>query len=279
VKYTKICKSCNKTQNYKAEDSFKLACKKNTVCKNCSSKKGVRRKSDCSFLLEESLLKYYWLGFIMADGHVSNNRLIIGLNKRDANYLEILADKLKTKVKLRKDVAIISAMHSDVFDKLVFKYKISRTKSTNPPDISSITGDNLIAFSIGFIDGDGCITNLHKRKDFQISIKVHASWLETLKYVFGKAYIQNSGYAITNISNTEDCKNLKKFLLKNDLPYLSRKWNKIDLNYVSRKVIAINRIQTTKQLLNQGKSRKEICEILGISDSGLSLLIKRNNLK
>jgi len=49
----------------------------------------VRKKlADLSPLLNETLEAYYWMGFIMADGHLSKqNRLTVTLAIKDSDHL------------------------------------------------------------------------------------------------------------------------------------------------------------------------------------------------
>lgn len=236
-KNTRFCPECNKELFYSCSSSYCLSRKRNSLCTSCSNLKKANRQNECSFLLKENLLRYYWLGFILADGHISNkDRLNITLAIKDINHLEKLAKLLNTKVKITKHgQCFISLMNTKVLSVLKDIYKIKSNKTENPCDISLIKGDNLKALSIGFIDGDGNITNTAGvRKDFQIRIKTHKSWLENLKYMYGKAYINNSGYALTCISNTKESKKLKEFAINNSLPILKRKWEIVNLNYNSR---------------------------------------------
>lgn len=240
------------------------------------------RKSDCSFFEKDSLEFFYWIGFIMADGHISNCRLSITLSNKDENHLKKLADKLKVKVRKIKanDQRRISLMNKDVICDIVDRFNISNNKTNTPCDISKITGDNLKSLSIGFIDGDGNIRNLWNRKDFAIRVKCHKSWLENLKIMFPdeNCFVNNQGYANVNISNTTTCKELKTFAIENDLPIMERKWDIINLNFISKGELSKNRIVTVSKMLLEGKNRKEIKLETGLSDSGLSLLISKNKL-
>lgn len=280
MKYSKICPNCGTIQNYSCENSLLLAMKKNTVCKTCSSFMKAKRKGNAEYLLGTTLDVYYWLGFIMADGHISNGRLAITLAYKDRAHLEKLAKNLNIEVKDSKDMtkSTITIMDKKIFTVLCSLYNITNNKTIIPCDITSLQNENLIAFSIGFIDGDGTIQQLHNRKDFHISIKNYHTWLDNLKHMFGKSYINNAGYAVACLSNTEDCKNLKLFAIDNSLPILDRKWDIVDLNYTSKQEIAKQRINIVKQMITDNKSRKEIMNEISISKGGLSLLIQRNKL-
>lgn len=284
TEFYKNCKTCGKIQYYSSKISYYNAIKKDSECRSCATIKYAKKIGDASFLLEESLLKYYWLGFILADGHISNNRLSITLSIKDREHLLKLANLLKINkvIDINNNTFLasyFSLMDIKVFSILTSKYNIHSNKTTNPPNIYSITGDNLKALSIGFIDGDGNITNLSNRKDFNIRIKTHHSWLEVLKYMYGKAYLNKDNYAIACISNTMTSKNLKRFALKNNLPILNRKWDIIDLHFISKQELGNIRKEKVFNLLQLGYLQKNIAAVLNINNSSVSQIIKRNNLK
>jgi hypothetical protein len=277
--YKKICPTCGNSQFYKSRNALWLATKNNSECRKCATLKYAKRKGTLISLLSENLISYYWLGFLLADGHISNNRLTVSSAIKDEDHLKTLAILLETSVKYRmmgkyKQCAL-SVMDTINGEVLVKKYNILSNKTINPPNILQITGDPLIALSIGFIDGDGCIKHQTNRKDFTISVKCHSSWLDILKYLYGKAHINKDGYAITNISNTEDSKKLKAFVIKNHLPVLKRKWDIINLEYRSRQAVRKEKDIKVKEMLLEGMSRKKIKKEVNLTDSGLSQLIKK----
>ena len=233
-----------------------------------------------SKLLDNSLISFYWLGFILADGHLTNKRLRVVLSNKDESHLFKLSQYLETKVKYESvnNYPYIDLSNKTILSKIKEKYSISENKTTSPPNIYSISGDRLKALSIGFIDGDGSIGNLHNRPDFNIRIKVHSSWKNILEYMYEYCYINNKGYAQTTISDSSVIKKLKLFSINNKLPILPRKWNIVDMTYISKKELSRENIELTKLFLKHKISRNNICKLLNLSKSGLSLLIKRNNL-
>lgn len=277
--YSKKCPICNKIQIYGSYNALYLAIKNNSKCRNCSTLSYAKRKGDASRLLENSLISYYWLGFILADGHISKNRLIITLAIKDSNHLKKLAEFLNCSVKIKDKISYpvchLALKDTKILSELVKKYNIHNCKTINPPDITNITGNWLKALSIGFIDGDGNISNQTNRKDFKITIKCHNSWVNILKHLYGNSYINNSGYAIANITNNKIITDLKKFVILHKLPVLERKWNIIDINYVSKRIVAKEREKLIIELLHKQTSRKEIMKIVKISKAGLSQLIKK----
>jgi len=238
------------------------------------------KKCNLSKLLEETPLTYYWIGFLLADGHISNQtRLSVTLSLKDLEHLKKLQKFLQIEnIRVEKQ-ASISAMDSKIIRKFCKKFKINSNKTKYPPDLSFIKNKDLIeALKIGFIDGDGCIDNQTGRKDCKLRIKCYKSWLNNLLSLFGNCYINNQGYAQTTITNSIILKELKNKALALNLPILSRKWDKIDINFTSRQEIGQLRILEVSKLLTQRKKNKEIAQYLNIGASAVSQIIKRNNL-
>lgn len=232
----KICNICGRIQYYKTDITFKRSLKSNANCKKCSSLKRAIRFGDCSVLLEDSLLTYYWIGFIMADGHISNKcRLKVGLGLKDKNHLIKLKDFLRIKnLREYSESVEISIMDTYYISKLCDKFSILQNKTETACKINNINGDLLTALFIGFIDGDGSIKFQHKRETPILTIKCHKAWLNNLNY-FSKTFlgkeqakINNYGYASLNIGTSKVLKFLKEFIVTNNLPILERKWNKIN---------------------------------------------------
>jgi hypothetical protein len=198
-------------------------------------------------LLNESLETYYWIGFIFADGHIDINkkRLTVAVSILDFFHLERLNKYIENKndIKIRKKIAILSIMNTDVIGDLIAKFSISNRKTYNPPNkhiFDKMSNEQFISFLSGFIDGDGCIKRQYKRLDCTITIKCHNSWLEILNIYACKlsdiytkkisnGKVNNKGYAVINIANKHVVTQLKKFNIDHNIPILSRKWDKISV--------------------------------------------------
>lgn len=266
-----------------------------------SNKLGIKRryndnrKSDLSILLNDIPISYYWLGFLLADGHFSyNNRLKLTLSLKDKEHVIKFASyiSLQTDIQYRplKNNVSVSVMDTEIVSCLKKKFGICHNKTYIPPtNIYNISDDLFLSMLIGFIDGDGCIRKSHKRKDFQISIKVHGSWLDILCYMNSRLSIlsgynsptpkiDNHGYAKWTISNTIICQYLKNIANKLNLPVLDRKWSEIDLEYISKTMISQYRIEQVRCMVKKGIRNTDISKILGISDSGITMIRKRNKI-
>lgn len=147
--------------------------------------------------------------------------------------------------------------------------------------------DNLfLCFIVGFIDGDGCIATQTNRRDCAITIKKHSNWLESLNYIIkrasliskarcSEAKLNKTGYALAVLSNSITVRLLKTTALRNELPVLTRKWDKVDENFVSREETGILRRKLILEMIEEGKTNSEICSILNLRPSTVSTTARR----
>lgn len=190
-------------------------------------------------LLSESAEAMYWIGFIMADGHVTPTQLIVRLSKKDASHLEQLAEFLNTKIKPWRTTVAVYMKHADVVRKMRNKYGFESRKTFNPPELSFLeTDDKFLAFVAGFIDGDGCIST-----DPALIMVCHATWISNLRFFEEKlnkilginptkslVKINKNGYAQWCIWRQDTLRILKSTLMALNLPLMQRKWNRISLS-------------------------------------------------
>lgn len=191
-------------------------------------------------LADGSLESYYWHGFILADGHLTEKgRLVITLGIKDLKTLEDFNKFLGNVANIRKDH---QKCYFAVNDKstvlwLMDKYGLVQNKTYNPPTKFMLIGDEKTAFYCGFIDGDGSIVHQTGRQDCKLTIKLHSSWLEFLTNLMEKSCkINSSGYAYGCLADNSKIKEIKRFAVSNTLPIMSRKWDKINLSKISRTV-------------------------------------------
>lgn len=235
--WKKNCPNCGRDQAYNSERAYQNAIKSNSTCKKCSTLRNAKRKGDCSKLLEDNLLAYYWIGFIMADGHIhKNKRLKVCLAIKDKEHILKLKDYLSIE-SIREDTDKIefSVMDSYSLGNLCSKFSIRQNKTKKACNISNIKEDLLKALFIGFVDGDGSIRKQHKRESCCLYIKCHSAWLENLNIfsqeLLGReqAYLNNKGYANLNIGTKKVLQELKQFSITNNLPIMNRKWKLINM--------------------------------------------------
>ena len=222
-----------------------------SAAKRFSVSRGVEFKFSNKLikLLEITDYNYYWLGFIMADGHLSlRGELQLRLSVLDIEHLRKLSEYLNVPMGVRdgdtygiytsNDICVMSVMDVKVIKEIKDRFSVGNNKTLNPCSVSHIKDkNNLLSFFCGFVDGDGCITNSPNGKANMLRIQCHQSWVKTLtdigvelsKYynINFKCSIDKSGYARFVIHKNKDLLILKSEIDKLNLPYLYRKWSKI----------------------------------------------------
>lgn len=257
------------------------------------------RETNVGKLLEETPVSYYWMGFLMADGHFTEKRITVGLSIKDIDHIKkfakfISADYLEGKNKCRGKYyrqCYVRAANSDIVPILREKFGICNNKTYHPCDITKIKDEDLLlSLIIGFIDGDGSITKQSNRTDAFMRIKCHSSWLFNLQFISDTickccdlkpniAKINKQGYAIITVANSIILKFLKAKGRSLDLPVLKRKWDRVDENYVSKFEEYKYIVQKVKNLLQEGFTGYKIAQMLNRHHVGIYRIIKRYNLK
>lgn len=285
--YVRQCPRCKKHIFYINKRAFQRALKNNLLCLSCT--KYVTKPQTALYLnrlLENTYESLYWIGFILADGHIADNRLVISLSIKDIEHLQKFKDFIGYTKEIVKynNMCRISIKDIDIFEKLCIKFDITHNKTYNPPNINifdSLTIHEQYCLIAGFIDGDGSIKKLKNRNDFHIAIKCHSTWykfLEKISLIITNknfAKINNTGYAQLVISNTEQIKDFKKQLLTYNIPLLKRKWDNINLNYISQYVIAKQLRNVIIPLIKQGMKYKDISKKYNVSMGHISQIKKK----
>lgn len=262
---------------------------------NLKKSNAVYRSTECIKLLDGSLQSLYWIGFIFADGHISqNNRLKITLSIKDLVHLEKFAKYVNSKVWVTRfgkyDKCTVSIKDVDNIKLLKELYDIHHRKTYNPPN--SIIFDNLnneqkLALIIGFIDGDGCIRKLSRTSSpYNITIKNHASWLSIhtqfsnfLKQYFDvessmNAKLMNSGYSQINISHSDIVYGIKTFINEYSIPVLSRKWDIICPRLPrQRNRLSLSKITQVRELYDKGLKIHHLSKMFNISFAAIKRIV------
>lgn len=244
------------------------------------------RFADLDILLKDTNETYYWLGFIMADGNVFDNRLKIRLSIKDEKQLLMFKDYIEYNGELYygnndgHDNVCISIKDTKYMKELCEKFDIKHNKTYNPCNIKNIKDDNLLlSLIVGFIDGDGSIKNLHKRKDFHLTIKCHKSWSDNLNYMLKSIMriidkncnasvklTKCKRYSYFHIGDSVLLKELKRKMLKLNIPYMKRKWDIINFDYIGKYEKTKNDRIKCLELFNKGYGIKELTEELKINE-------------
>lgn len=203
------------------------------------------QKYNCYNLCNESIESFYWLGFILTDGCLYNDkdltRLRITIHKKDKIILENLIKFLGNgKIHKHKDNYVTISYYIGAKE-FKTKYNFKTKKTYNPLDFETFKSydkHHLLAMFCGIIDGDGSITFKHNKSVVFLRITAHKNW--TLFYTeFLKAL--NINFTITPMKDTAISISIqnkdKLFKLYDEiqtlkLPLLTRKWNRF--NEISR---------------------------------------------
>ena len=256
-------------------------------------------------LLEENNFNYYWSGFCMADGNFSltgNSNLRVKISVKDEDHLKILANYLNVNIKYRDNINYnehkcmnsceISIGDSINAKKIIDLFDINQNKTINPPNLNCLnTKEKFLSFLCGFIDGDGSICQNNNLASM-IRIQCHVNWLKNLEFfsenlkkylnINSRSYVDKQGYARFVIFSFNQLKKLKIEILKLEVPFLNRKWSKID--EMSKDIFKSNdHVEKFKYLYEiEGKTLVEISQIFQCSISPIlrlkkKLKSKRNN--
>ena len=237
-KKTRICECCGKELTYGSYSAWHLAEKNHSICKSCASKKRTKKLNNLSVLLEDTPESYYWIGFLLADGHFSEKRIVVGLGEHDKDHLEKFAKYINYGGKLRivkrepHNGVYLAAMDTEVVEKLREKFDIKSNKTYNPPKtLSWVPEDLFLCLLAGIIDGDGSIN------ESCIRIKVHLSWLNIFKEFCKRldlpeknVFVTKENYCVFYINRHNTNKIFKNIILNNSVPFLFRKWSNIIVN-------------------------------------------------
>jgi len=191
--------------------------------------------------------KAYWLGFILADGCVTNNRLAINLSKKDHNHLIKFKQDIKSNGKIimlnKKSEGIIAkhgkkkfyeqcylGIYSPKISSDLFKLGITENKTftCNLPKIDNEMQSHLLR---GLFDGDGWISFRSADGQPEIGVMGNKSILNSVKQIFNRNCSVNN-LKIRPIKNMfrlrysgkNKCSSIAKYLYQNANIFLDRKF-------------------------------------------------------
>lgn len=246
-----------------------------------------RKKLSYSKLLEESNEAWYWQGFIMGDGHIRPSGVLsITLSEKDKGHLENLNKFIPNKIKDIKsettyafgNYCLYKMYDVDTALKFLHRYKLTGPKTYNPPDLSCLDSCNkFLSFFMGLFDADGCIGFNKSKNVSSLKIEVHLNWksvLETIQTKL-KTYLNvdstvretSRGYVKLMIFKFDFIKLLKETALELNLPYLERKWSNVNLNYICKKHIMENSLDSINKMISGGFNWTQIADVLGLKEN------------
>lgn len=176
--------------------------------------------------------KAYWLGFILADGYVSDKGLEIGLNIKDRTHLQkfckfIGIDESAIKVKGETTVRVIITSVELVQDLL--SHGIKNKKSLIADFNHTILNGELARHYLrGYFDGDGYMSKDGNRSEVTCGSTVLLnSWQdhlrETLSIEYKRVHSDNRSNAKRLRYSKKDTLALKQYLYNDSAIFLNRK--------------------------------------------------------
>jgi hypothetical protein len=221
----------------------------------------------------------YWIGFMLADGHISKQKNIqINLSKNDKDHIIKLQQYLGG-FKIIETPSIVRITLSDkkTISKLSNDFGWESNKTKIPIQIPKfLTDDGIFSLIIGFIDGDGSICNKG-----MLRIKCDSSWKEILEFFYYHLTNENKKFNLTSdncslvyINKLKTLKNIKEKILNLELPVLDRKWNK-----VQTRLLKNEKHNIVKNLVEKGYNFELIKKETSFSNSFIHKVIKQESKK
>jgi hypothetical protein len=220
-----------------------------------------------SKLLDESNISYYWIGFMIADAHITKfDSIQINVSEKDISHIFKLKEYIEDetiRINLKDGIVRLHLCDKPTVIKLKKNFKWKTNKTKNPIEIPKLKEDQLFSLIIGFIDGDGHINNKGS-----IIVKCDFNWKENLEFFYytltskeREIKVTSDGYSIFSISHYPTLRNIKQKAISLNLPILNRKWNKIEID----KIMKYEKSKIVESLIHL--KVKEIKEITGFSKS------------
>lgn len=244
----KVCQDYLTKKYSSRELSIKYSLSKNTVLRILKrnnipiiNKKLVNNDLILDYFKEiNNEEKAYFLGFIFADGNISNNELFLEINEKDVEILQIFREKICSQAKISvrqrgKSFMARICIKNDEFVGYLKQYGIieNKTKKTTRLPIDLIPSNLFCHFLRGLIDGDGWVIKT-KKNYYHIGfvtnyVSVANDFVQMLNYLIedkwrNKIIIKNKKYAVIQIQKQSQVKQMAIALYMNSNIHLSRKF-------------------------------------------------------
>ena len=192
----------------------------------------------------------YFLGFLWADGHISNNKhykIYLSIKENDGesikNYIKSIGDitiRYKNMERYGYSNQILFYLGDKNFHNFLEKNDYLHKSKVSPDKILSILNENIKKyFMLGLVDGDGCFYYNKKNylRQFSITSNYDQNWnyminlskkLGIEKYnIIKRNNKENQRCSLYRVCNKKDIKKIYDYIYfdKNFIP-LKRKYNK-----------------------------------------------------
>ena len=212
----------------------------------------------------------YWLGFLLADGHLGKNfNIRLNISIKDKDHISKIQDHIG-RGKIYKNESVITLILSDkkTFRKLANDFNWTPNKTKNPPTIpKSIIGDQLFSLIIGFIDGDGTIS---KKSNNYICVTCDGSWKNIINYFYivltkeTKIFpLMKNGLCRFYFGKHKLMKSIKDRAIRLKLPILNRKWDRI----MDNRILKQDKLGIIKKLIQENQTQEDILKQTNFSIS------------
>lgn len=201
------------------------------------------RRGDLQPLLNNTPEAWYWLGFFLADGHITKDgQFVVMLSSKDKKHLEKLARFLKSEVKIPYadgSKVRVTSMNKEVTDTIKTVLGLGdKPKTYNPPNVNvlaKLNDEQLECLFLGFFDGDGSVSATGSQYKEKIkrpnrgtgTIECHKSWKPIFHFFHNRGLVNKPKIGKKGFTNSYVPVNiLQKLLAKyqNRVPLLERKW-------------------------------------------------------
>jgi hypothetical protein len=223
------------------------------MARRCGANREIepQRKGDLLPLTEDCPETWYWIGFIAADGWISEGgQVVVTISEKDESHLAKFARFLKTGVGdggscsydgYKKSRMVRVAVQDHVVGQQIKqKYGFKKNKTENPLDLGWIdTEDKFFAFWTGFLDGDGSLVKRSK-SCVSFSITCHYNWYSTFQKFEENLFrllqvkrdrdytrLTKRKHAFISCAKSEIVRGWKEKAINLKLPILKRKWSRI----------------------------------------------------
>lgn len=232
ISIKKLCEQFNISRK-----SFSLYLKENKIDIKIKSDNVKRTLNKSFFKNIDTESKAYWLGFIFADGCVTNNnltgnyKLAVELSSVDKHHLIKLKKDIESDAKIckrkGKEMSSVNISSKELIQDLI-KYGCIPNKTENgyiSKEILNLNNELKNAFIRGFLDGDGFIDKKRYRIIFTIKSLEVVKSIETLLTDYRYRIVDNISYYRIVIENKEDYYKFLNDIYGNARIFLDRKYD------------------------------------------------------
>lgn len=245
-------------------------------------------------------VSFYWLGFLLADGHFrkmpsSSIELSVELSNKDLTHLQTLLLFLgrdissyssrtrQTKLSAGLQTHVSFRLSSNELCDLVAYFDIHHNKTKFPPNITNYLSLSLLqkqCLLIGYIDGDGFVRGRLGHRDGKL--ECHSSWISM--YEFFNSFlitpytISCKEEKVILFLSSVDVGNLYEMACRESLPILMRKWKSVKESLAYKKPSQTNKkteiLKQTVSKLKLDYTQKQIGEKLNITIDTVKYIYK-----